>query len=384
MTVEFRCENCGRLLNIDADPSSKIKCPYCKAKITVPAGIASMPTPKVSAPSAKRPDSPPAPPASTTATEQAEEESPEEQEEAMMGVMAKLMPWVISLFVHAGIMVILAFIAIVAYKTNVQANTIIPDMPLTDQPGGVLNPGEMNPELKAKSLERINQKQWARRESTIPTPDIGKTKSRIILFGKAGGAAGGGPTAAFGLTAGGAGQYRSRFFGTGGTARDIVYVVDRSGSMLDTFDAVRKEMIRSITRLSPAQRFHVIFFATGKPKENPPRRLVPATVENKRIALKFLHEIIPEGQTDPIPALQRAFAVLRAAPGSKKGQLIYLLTDGEFPDNEKVLQEIRRLNAKHTVHINTILHWHHSPEVMKVLQQIAKENKGTFKFVQPE
>ena len=384
MTVEFRCENCGRLLNIDADPSSKIKCPYCKAKITVPAGIASMPTPKVSAPSAKRPDSPPAPPASTTATEQAEEESPEEQEEAMMGIMAKLMPWVISLFVHAGIMVILAFIAIVAYKTNVQANTIIPDMPLTDQPGGVLNPGEMNPELKAKSLERINQKQWARRESTIPTPDIGKTKSRIILFGKAGGAAGGGPTAAFGLTAGGAGQYRSRFFGTGGTARDIVYVVDRSGSMLDTFDAVRKEMIRSITRLSPAQRFHVIFFATGKPKENPPRRLVPATVENKRIALKFLHEIIPEGQTDPIPALQRAFAVLRAAPGSKKGQLIYLLTDGEFPDNEKVLQEIRRLNAKHTVHINTILHWHHSPEVMKVLQQIAKENKGTFKFVQPE
>ena len=384
MTVEFRCENCGRLLNIDADPSSKIKCPYCKAKITVPAGIASMPTPKVSAPSAKRPDSPPAPPASTTATEQADEESPEEQEEAMMGIMAKLMPWVISLFVHAGIMVILAFIAIVAYKTNVQANTIIPDMPLTDQPGGVLNPGEMNPELKAKSLERINQKQWARRESTIPTPDIGKTKSRIILFGKAGGAAGGGPTAAFGLTAGGAGQYRSRFFGTGGTARDIVYVVDRSGSMLDTFDAVRKEMIRSITRLSPAQRFHVIFFATGKPKENPPRRLVPATVENKRIALKFLHEIIPEGQTDPIPALQRAFAVLRAAPGSKKGQLIYLLTDGEFPDNEKVLQEIRRLNAKHTVHINTILHWHHSPEVMKVLQQIAKENKGTFKFVQPE
>ena len=384
MKVEFRCENCGKLLNIDAEPSSKIKCPYCKAKITVPAGIASMPTPKVSAPSAKRPESPPAPPTSTTTTEQAEEESPEEREEVMMGVMAKLMPWVISLFFHAGIMVILAFIAIVAYKTNVQANTIIPDMPLTDQPGGVLNPGEMNPELKAKSLERINQKQWARRESTIPTPDLGKTKSRIILFGRAGGAAGGGPTAAFGLTAGGAGQYRSRFFGTGGTARDIVYVVDRSGSMLDTFDAVRKEMIRSITRLSPAQRFHVIFFATGKPKENPPHRLVPATVENKRIALKFLHEIIPEGQTDPIPALQRAFAVLKAAPGSKKGQLIYLLTDGEFPDNEKVLQEIRRLNARHTVHINTILHWHHSPDVMKVLQQIAKENKGIFKFVQPE
>mgnify|MGYP000271125818 FL=1 len=257
-------------------------------------------------------------------------------------------------------------------------------MPLTDQPGGVLNPGEMNPELKAKSLERINQKQWARRESTIPTPDLGKTKSRIILFGRAGGAAGGGPTAAFGLTAGGAGQYRSRFFGTGGSARNIVYVVDRSGSMLDTFDAVRKEMIRSITRLSPAQRFHVIFFATGKPKENPPHRLVYATVENKRLAVNFLNRIIPEGQTDPIPALKRAFTVLKAARGKKEGQLIYLLTDGEFPDNEKVLQEIRKLNARHTIHINTILHWHHSPNVMKVLKQIAQENGGVFKYVQPD
>lgn len=384
MKVEFRCENCGKLISIEAEPASKIRCPYCKARITVPAGVASLPRPKVAASIQGRPEAPGKPPTPAEPVAGALEEEDQERQEAMMGVMAKLMPWVISLFLHAGVLVILAFIAIVVYKGKVQANTIIPDMPLTDQPGGVLNPGEMNPELKPKSLERINQKQWARRESTIPTPDLGKTKSRIVLFGRAGGAAGGGPTAAFGLTAGGAGQYRSRFFGTGGSARNIVYVVDRSGSMLDTFDAVRKEMIRSITRLSPAQRFHVIFFATGKPKENPPHRLVYATVENKRLAVNFLNKIIPEGQTDPIPALKRAFTVLKTARGKREGQLIYLLTDGEFPDNEKVLQEIRKLNARHTIHINTILHWHHSPNVMKVLKQIAQENGGVFKYVQPD
>jgi len=51
--------------------------------------------------------------------------------------------------------------------------------------------------------------------------------------------------------------------------------------MLDTFDEVRKEMLRSISRLSAAQTFHVVFCAEGQPQENPPRRLVYAKDEEK-------------------------------------------------------------------------------------------------------
>jgi len=159
--------------------------------------------------------------------------------------------------------------------------------------------------------------------------------------------------------------------------------VDRSGSMLDTFDEVRFEMLRSISRLSPGQTFHVIFFASGPPKENPPRRLVYGTSRYKLEAANYLKQIQPQGQTDPIPALERAFRVLQNTPNQKRGKLIYLLTDAEFPDNEKVLAAIRNLNGGKQVHVNTILHHHRSPGAMKVLRQIAADNGGRFKFVEP-
>ena len=47
MAIEFRCEQCGKLLSVDAEPESRVKCPYCKAKVVVPAGLASLPTPQV-------------------------------------------------------------------------------------------------------------------------------------------------------------------------------------------------------------------------------------------------------------------------------------------------------------------------------------------------
>jgi len=167
-------------------------------------------------------------------------------------------------------------------------------------------------------------------------------------------------------------------------AYHIVYVVDRSGSMLSTFEEVRSEMLRSITRLHPSQTFHVIFFASGTPKENSPRRLVYANKAHKREAVQYLRTIQPQGQTDPVPALRRAFEVLRQTPNTRRGRLIYLLTDADFPDNEKVIQTVRSLNADKTVHINTILHHYRSESAMKVLTQIAEENGGRFKYVPAE
>ena len=375
MAVEFRCEKCGKLLSVDAQPDSKIKCPYCKAKLVVPAGVASLPRPQVpaGAPGQGGPGQPQPP-------EQAEE--PSEDEAAVMGAMARVMPWLISLFFHVGLLVILAFITIVVFSEASAEYNATSDL-LSDNPGGQLNPGQMNPEMQAHSRQRINRRRWSKRDSQIPMASVGQTKSRIQVFGIAGGSAGG-QSADFGLTTGGSGAGpKSRFFGTGGSAYHIVYVVDRSGSMIETFDEVREEMKRSILRLSPAQTFHVIFFSSGTPKENPPRRLVHAVPQNKRQALNYLDKIQPHGQTDPIPALERAFAVLKNRPGRKRGMLIYLLTDGEFPDNEKVLRRIRELNPRREVHINTILHHFAVPGAMKVLKAIAAENGGRFKFVEP-
>ncbi|MDY7009599.1 MAG: VWA domain-containing protein [Planctomycetota bacterium] len=375
MTVEFRCENCGKLLNIEGKPSPKIKCPYCKARILTPAALASFSgqqaPPRVDNP-ASRPEHPSTPPVE-------EEILVQERPDALTGVMATLMPWVISLFFHAGVLVILAFIMIVTSRTSLKANVVVPDVPLTEDLSESIA-GEMSPELNPKSFEQADDR-WAQRDSRIPSADLGRTENKIQLYGSAGGATGGGARARFGLPTGG--KPKSRFFGTGGTAYHIVYVVDRSGSMLETFDEVRKEIIKSFSKLVPQQTFHVIFFASGKPKENPPQRLVYANSVNKRAALKFLKVITPEGQTDPIPALKRAFAVLNRPPGNKQGKLIYLLTDGRFPDNEKILAAVREMNAKRDVHINTILHHFRDPEFEKVLEQIAAQNGGKFKFVEP-
>ncbi len=311
---------------------------------------------------------------------------------AIMGTMASVMPWVISLFFHAGVLVILAFITIVLLKppASVNATTSIPLIP------EILQEEPIIPEPEPGSdLDNAGQSDWPGRDDTIPMPKLGE-KTEILLPGLTGltpgdirGVPDGGRVFDTGIYKPGPGPKPERV----GSARHIVYVVDCSGSMLDTFDEVRREMLTSIGGLGlrpddrdkqSMQTFHVIFFSSGKLRENLPRRLVDATKANKLAAEKYLETIMPENRTDPIPALNRAFEVLQAAPGAKNGKLIVLLTDGEFPDSEKVFDVINKLNSSRGVHINTVLHHHHSAEAVKSLSRIARENAGTFKFVEAE
>ncbi len=163
----------------------------------------------------------------------------------------------------------------------------------------------------------------------------------------------------------------------------VVFVIDCSGSMVDTFDLLRYEMRRSIAFLSEDQEFHVILFGKGQPIENTPRKLVPATDENKLQCGRWLDEVRPEGQTDPIPALERAFEVLSHAD-SPKGKLIYLLTDGVFPDNEKVLEFVRSRNSDRSVRINAILYSiRRDEQAVAMLETIASESDGKFLYVNP-
>ncbi|MCH7807975.1 MAG: VWA domain-containing protein [Planctomycetes bacterium] len=182
--------------------------------------------------------------------------------------------------------------------------------------------------------------------------------------------AGGGDFSKYGLTAGsGSGP---KFFGLGGAARGIrriVYVVDRSGSMLDTFEHVRVELERSINELRRSQRFHVIFFNSGEPLENPPKRLVSAIKAQKEAFFKFLEGIYPAGSTHPARAMGRAFAA--------KPDLIYFLTDGAFdPD---LVRKLDRWNKGRRVRIFTIAFFDRSGAPL--LERIAREHGGEFKFV---
>jgi hypothetical protein len=180
----------------------------------------------------------------------------------------------------------------------------------------------------------------------------------------------GGPgLAPFGVGGGGA---NVDFFIPGARANRVAFICDASGSMLNKFDTLRQELRRAVDRLKPGQAFDILFFAGDRYVALDPQLLL-AIPEAKRKAYDFLEKTAPHGTSDPIPALQAAFAA--------RPQLIYLLTDGDFPNNDEVLQELRKLNKDKKVKINTIAFMDRGQEYEKLLKQIADENGGAFKFV---
>ena len=182
---------------------------------------------------------------------------------------------------------------------------------------------------------------------------------------------GGGDFGELGLSmGGGAGP---EFFGIGPSARgvrSIVYVVDRSGSMIDTFGYVRDEMKRSVGALRRSQKFHVILFNSGALLESPPQRLVNAIEANKRELFAFLDEVEPKGSTKPENAMARAFDL--------EPDLIYLLSDGVDFDAD-LLNKLNEWNRDRKVKIFVIGYLDRTGR--EILERIAREHGGEFKFV---
>ena len=164
-------------------------------------------------------------------------------------------------------------------------------------------------------------------------------------------------------------------------AHHVVYVIDRSGSMADTFDAIRREVVTSFGRLRAGRDFHVIFYSEGPPDENPPQRLIRANDDNKLYAWKFVETVRAHGRGNPVPALERAFDVLAGADASQPGKVIHLISDGEFPDNTALLAAIRRRNQRKSVAVNTYLYGDCPPMAVAVMKRIAEENRGQYGYV---
>jgi hypothetical protein len=165
----------------------------------------------------------------------------------------------------------------------------------------------------------------------------------------------------------------SEFFGVGSSARGarrIVYVVDRSGSMIDSFLYVQEELKRSILDLRRSQKFHVIFFNAGPPLESPPKRLVSAIEGHKRQFFEFLDTVLPRGDTKPERAMQRALSL--------EPDLIYLLSDG-IDFQPSLLRRLDEWNDRRRTRICTIAYLDQTGR--ELLELIAREHNGEFIFV---
>jgi len=318
-----------------------------------------------------------------------------------------VLPFLTSLALHAGIILVvwMTATAVVKVVQVVKEQIIIPDATIVEgaEIGGIPHPGLGGDPTRDAAQDKImdvppDSQGWSEKPSinltntlmgggggdtpTDPTIGIGLGGS----FGKgkgigsgvgsgvgSGAGDGSGALAPFGVPGGGGGiGPKAPFMGMSGNARFVAYVCDASGSMMNRFDSLRVELRKAIDNLRVIQSFNVIFFQETSAAAVD-KNLVVANPENKRKAYDFLEKTAPHGSTDPIPALKIAF--------DSKPQLIYLLTDGDFPDNEAVLKYIRERDKDHSVKINTIAFVTRGEEYEKVLKTIATETGGLFKYV---
>jgi hypothetical protein len=306
-----------------------------------------------------------------------------------------------SLLLHATLIAI----GIIFFSTDVQnaikklvveEQNIIPTAELaTDTPGGIPNPG-MNDDNTREAAQAVDS-------SITQSDSFAETKSETLSktltqTGDAGasvigigggkptagqglgtGAAGGGSLAKFGVPGGGGGiGPKGAVFGNGGNAFRIAFICDGTGTMVGLKDTLVKRELRStIGKLTPKQQFNIIYFRDGENAEAVDKNsLIPATPPNIKRMGDFLDGLAPQGQTNPIPAIEMAFKM--------KPQLLYILSDGEFDDlvpYADVIKRVAELNADKKTRVNTILFGDRDAQAEKTMQQIAKDSGGNFVFV---
>jgi hypothetical protein len=155
-------------------------------------------------------------------------------------------------------------------------------------------------------------------------------------------------------------------------ATNIIYLVDRSGSMTAIFGQVKDDLIQSVDRLSAKQRFQMVSFSDTR--SSLAEALVSATPGNKARAKKFLGLQKAQGQTNAVRALHKIAKYAK----SKKGTVVVLIMDGGTDDNPATLRAAKELG----VPVHALLYgFRHPEEAVEFMKSVAKETKGQYQYV---
>ncbi|HVT82016.1 MAG TPA: hypothetical protein VHM90_15330, partial [Phycisphaerae bacterium] len=255
----------------------------------------------------------------------------------------RILPWAVSVTLNIGFWLLAAFIIYLpqAISATKAAETIIApssfeDPSFSQHPGGA-NGGPADPtrDERARLQQLMGSQGWSANDSMqnaaaalnagggIEAPGIYAGNGAAVSPGK------GASVSPFGQPSAGTGSGpRSTFYGTGGNAVKIVYLIDTSGSMLGGFPYVQQELTRSINKLVPLQFFCVIAVGTNDRRSSAvgSGELLRATPENKKMVCDRIAQLAPEGPNDGVlepfaTAFQMAFQL--------KPELVYFLADGK-------------------------------------------------------
>lgn len=172
---------------------------------------------------------------------------------------------------------------------------------------------------------------------------------------------------------------KASFFGASAKGQRIIYVLDASGSMVDygAIDVARSELKASLERLTPGQRFQVIFY------NNAPRPLAQvsgrddlprATEVNKAKARQFIDSQQPQLGTNHIAALELAL--------SQKPDVLFLLTDADIPRlSAPELERLRKQNSgKCQIHTIEFGKGGDLTQDNNFLKKLARQNGGQHRY----
>ena len=307
-----------------------------------------------------------------------------------------ILPLATSVFLQVGL-VVLGLLLYPPLQRAVSANreqVIIPQsasLAKSATPGGVKNPGPPADPTRAAMQDQTkdtdNQGFAADAGNKLAAAGGPGDASSSFGVGSAassghghsfGTGSGGGGTAPWGMPGGGEGMLpKSDFMGTGGSANDIIFLCDASGSMVSVFGALKQELKKSISQMAVdengAQRFNCIFFQDADAHVLFPGGMQLATPENKQKASDFIDNQYSVGGTQPLPAIKIAL--------EERPQLLYVLTDGfdQIADMSVVTDAFKRgeAAANGSIHINCIfLQSDEDPKLVQALQEICKIGHG--------
>lgn len=171
---------------------------------------------------------------------------------------------------------------------------------------------------------------------------------------------------------------QTTFFDIAAKGNRFVYVLDRSGSMLDhgAIRVAKEELVVSLAALEQTQQFQVLFYNQGlqEMKGNDDKPAMQwATDINRTLARQFISSVQPDGGTDHMPALKKA---LRYQP-----EHLFFLTDADQPIlSARELHEIKTANNGRTqIHC---VEFGKGSEISadNFLKKLARENGGTYRY----
>jgi hypothetical protein len=290
--------------------------------------------------------------------------------------------WAISLLFHVGLAVVFLLVNLSSSPSGQKRK---PPIGTIEEAAKPLQADPIITDLKMEALktDALIPDRPAPIATEFGAPGAGQGLERLAIFED------GSSGLSVPQAGGGSGRlYQSQFCGTAGEAAGICYVVDCSGSMVIAFDYVRRELKNAIGNLTPAQYFHVIFYAGDNPIELPAKRLIRANTQNRRQAWEFVDKITLATVESAEAAAQSVAGALGQAlevssASGRPAELVYLLTDGGY-DHQFVRKRLDVLQAERgrPARINVIACGNRDNE--NFLRNLAHAYQGQYRFVSDE